>query len=833
MGGIESRMAAKVNRRSLDALPFPAGGHILCAMDDWDLVCAYRNGSEDAFSELVKRYLDLVYSAAHRSLDGNAALAEDVVQRTFALFARKSGSMTSDISMVGWLYKTACNISREVMRTESRRRGHETEAMKMQPSSVVPAMTSAWQEIAPLLEQAMCSLPENDRVTVLLRFFERKPFREIGASLGVSEEAAKMRVSRALEKLRGFFNARGISISVSALGAFLWENSVTAAPAALITSLTAGQLASTAIPLSIATKWILMSNLQKAAIVALSILLISITGVHVRKRYIENDSLRFADGALERSSLPFNSAVPATSPLPHSIVDSRLDRALANLRVAITEPWPNRRLPAAQLRQALDDLGPDRKGAVPVLLEYLKAPPGQRSLTAMCSAAFCLELLGTDASSALPELVNLARMGDLAVLNDGTPRLFAALSPDGAVVGDLVKILADPPRMGLEQLGIAINRLVDLNPALADIHRPSIAEILKTDDPQVRLNAATVLARLPGPKEPGTLPVLVNALVMERLRDSKAYDPIQTGDGSTISREGLKMEDDLARLQAVQALGDMGRSAKDALPVLTEFAELISTNNGLQLRDFALAAVGKINPALRDASPALDVALREQERAAELLKKAQAGTASFSELREGLRYENSVGFAAEGLAGHAEARAAIPALVEAIDCFGNSEAVDRLKELDPQILVERVKTKNLRGINDVAQALGELGPAMAEAVPHMRVLLDETTPADAPRAYALDEAIHRIDARQPKLLYKFDDLHEASTALVQAIYAGDKIRSPVYEAYIRDFQDINAVSRGHLLRFVESTKADPALHAIFVKKLIEKNPSLTADLLKH
>jgi hypothetical protein len=91
----------------------------------------------------------------------------------------------------------------------------------------------AWRQIAPLLDDAMGRLGEKDRNAIVLRFFENKNLSEVGAALGASEDAAKMRVNRALEKLRKFFTKRGVVHSAAIIAGAVSANSVQAASAAL------------------------------------------------------------------------------------------------------------------------------------------------------------------------------------------------------------------------------------------------------------------------------------------------------------------------------------------------------------------------------------------------------------------------------------------------------------------------------------------------------------------------------------------------------------------------------------------------------------------------
>ena len=109
----------------------------------------------------------------------------------------------------------------------------------MQNVSDESASVETWNEISPLLDGAMDKLGQKDHDALVLRFFENKNFAEVGAALGASEDAAKMRVNRALEKLRKFFTKRGVVSTATIIAGAISANSVQAAPVALAKSVTA------------------------------------------------------------------------------------------------------------------------------------------------------------------------------------------------------------------------------------------------------------------------------------------------------------------------------------------------------------------------------------------------------------------------------------------------------------------------------------------------------------------------------------------------------------------------------------------------------------------
>ena len=200
-------------------------------------------GSEQAFRELVERYVNLVYSAAIRHLE-EAQLAQDVVQTVFTALARKARTLPRDVILGGWLYRHTCFVASQAARTERRHRARDRQALEMNAFNDQPEPD--WERLSPHLDQAMKGLGTSDRDAVVLRYFEGRNLRNVGAALGISEEAARKRVTRALEKLRSSFAARGVTLSATALAALLAEHVVVAAPVGMAGAVSAAALASSA-----------------------------------------------------------------------------------------------------------------------------------------------------------------------------------------------------------------------------------------------------------------------------------------------------------------------------------------------------------------------------------------------------------------------------------------------------------------------------------------------------------------------------------------------------------------------------------------------------------
>lgn len=199
--------------------------------DDHQLLAEFaRDQSEDAFAALVARYINLVYSTAFRCT-GNPHHAEEISQAVFVILARKAGTISPRVVLSGWLYQATRLTAANFIKGEIRRQRREQEVYMQ--STLNESNDSAWDEMAPLLDEAMGKLGQTDRDAVVLRFFQNKSSAEIGAALRMNEETARRRVNRALGKLHRYFSRRGVHSTTDVIANSISAHSIHAAPLGL------------------------------------------------------------------------------------------------------------------------------------------------------------------------------------------------------------------------------------------------------------------------------------------------------------------------------------------------------------------------------------------------------------------------------------------------------------------------------------------------------------------------------------------------------------------------------------------------------------------------
>jgi RNA polymerase sigma factor (sigma-70 family) len=254
-------------------------------MDDLPLLREYAaSNSESAFETLVSRYAPLVYASALRQTR-DPHLAEEVTQAVFIILAKKAGRVGTGTILSGWLFKATRYVALAQIRAAARRQRYEQEAA-MPNEDQIPAPDPLWEQIVPLLDEAMAQLGEKDRQALLLRYFENKSLAEIGSVFGTCEDAARMRINRALDKLHRYFSRHGVASTAALIAETISLNSAIAVPATLVKSVTVAAVAhgvaggSTLILIKGALKLMAWSHMKSTVVAgAILVLAAGTTGV--------------------------------------------------------------------------------------------------------------------------------------------------------------------------------------------------------------------------------------------------------------------------------------------------------------------------------------------------------------------------------------------------------------------------------------------------------------------------------------------------------------------------------------------------------------------------
>jgi len=310
---------------------------------DADLLLRYAEiGTENAFAEIVRRHIDFVYQTALRQVGGDAHHAADVVQYVFTEVTRKAATLANHRVLKGWLFSTACHAAANIVRSEQRRRRREQEAHAMQTIANEPEPSADWMEVRPLINDALAALSARDREAVLLRYFEGRDYAEIGARFSLTADAARLRVDRALEKMRAALARAGVTSGAAALANTLAAQAGVGAPTGLAASVTATALASGATAGGGLTflSLMCMTKIQTGAAVGLLIAAaIGIAVVHRQNAQLELElaGIRAQSGELTR--LRMENVRLTQAEATNRVAQSELARLRSEI-VALKNPAP-------------------------------------------------------------------------------------------------------------------------------------------------------------------------------------------------------------------------------------------------------------------------------------------------------------------------------------------------------------------------------------------------------------------------------------------------------------------------------------------------------------
>ena len=418
---------------------------MLMMMSDSDLklIESYsRHHSEEAFAELVRRHVALVHSAAIRQVR-SPQLAEEVVQSTFIKLARLAPQLAPDTILTAWLYQVTRREAIDVVRREARRQLREQVTTRL---NATHSASTEWTDVELLLDEAMSDLDETDRAAILLRYFDNKSLREVGQTLGTSDDAAQKRVSRAVERLRDFFIKRGVSVGAGGLVAAISANAVQAAPTGMVIAISAAAALSGSALITTATttiQTVAMTALQKTA-TAVSLALLA--GVSIYKAH-QVSVLQAQIQTLKTRETP----IPEESKLPTG-GGIQIGRDLASLREENERLTRN----SAELLKLRGEVGALRKLAQEK--SQAEADPVQSAAKAWLAKVNTLRnWVDQHPEQHIPELQYLLDYDWLDAVKTST--MEGEHAPANAMEG----LRASAKRQFAHKLKVALNRFVEEN----------------------------------------------------------------------------------------------------------------------------------------------------------------------------------------------------------------------------------------------------------------------------------------------------------------------------------------------------------------------------------
>jgi RNA polymerase sigma factor (sigma-70 family) len=543
--------------------------------DDMDLVRQYAcDNSEQAFATLVSRHINLVYSVALRQT-GDASMSEEITQATFVILARKAKSLGNKTILSGWLCRTARYVAANALTIQRRRQRREQEAY-MQSTLNEPNADETWRQISPLLDDALAKLGRPDHDAIVLRFFENKNLAQVGTALGMSEDAAKKRVSRALQKLRHFFFKRGVESTTATIAETISANSIQAAPVALAKSITTVALAkgatasaSTATLIKGALKIMAWTKAKIAIAAAAGVILATSVSVVVVKQasliqgktedqWIKSIVYRGDDNQTRRWH--------SLGPIGVRMLVRAMKPPQAELAEAQASESRKTRMCAADLLWSLaNNYG--ETSAVPDVIKLLRTEK-DGSVRALELGYFdrpFQSMSETDKAALLPELIRSLNGDNSGERNNALVRLQDYINQKETVVPLMVNALQDPiPGVRV----MAVKALIQVDPQNA----------AKTNFVSVLVGCVT--------GNPSDMPGAANdAVVMlgELHREPDIAVPVLI--------QALQSDDWIIRNNAASALGKFGAQAASAVPALTK----ARADSNSDVRRQAVSALKRIN----------------------------------------------------------------------------------------------------------------------------------------------------------------------------------------------------------------------------------------------
>ncbi|MDB6053863.1 MAG: hypothetical protein JWN25_1386 [Verrucomicrobiales bacterium] len=637
-------------------------------MNDLERLQRFASGDQDAFTEIVMHHVNAVYSTAWRILQ-NSHLAEEVTQDTFSLLAQKAPALRRDVIVIAWLHRTSWNLAMKTLRNEIRRRDREQQITSTDMTTSTP--DPAWKQISPILDEGIESLAEPDRRAILLRFFEEKPSSEISKALGISEQAARARVSRAVEKLRLWFKQRGITLTSTALITLLTTYSLQAAPATLfLASQTAAQLAvNSSAPVSLGTKLLILlaqMKLKTAIISGIALLFALLVANQIRistheQKQINSGHPTSQFGLLKKPNKSIFARLKSQFG-NQSDAEEAERLALEKINEMIYSPDSPQNFPPPGMEAALRASGSRKREALEILRKAIHSGNKEAALHAAMSLKFLKEF----SAELVPEILAFMKTstdGNLNAtlawsgffLNHQDTRLPVVIDAhDTQILPAVIDVFKANPAAGAGMMAW-FHWYFLYNQSEQSAALNLLSPMLDSADSKQRLDAAIIIAHTSGKDDPRLTGDLLAGLKSEWKSDLRV-DGNPTG----------------SILSALKAIGTPARSAGETV------AELARRT---PFQNFAYDVLASIAPDLRSEIPELDEKLKKMEASAQLEQKMQ--NASVSDLLLGLKNTEGREKAAATLATlNDHASEILPRLREILNAGDSDKSYDAVNYLD-------------------------------------------------------------------------------------------------------------------------------------------------------
>jgi RNA polymerase sigma factor (sigma-70 family) len=787
-------------------------------MDDWQLLKDYvTKSSEEAFRALVERYAGMVYHAALRQTC-NPHAAEEVAQVVFIALARKADGIPRQATLYGWLFRATRFAVLNQVRQNAHRERREQEALVMQPTIEPHEADSIWERITPHLNDALDRLSAADQELVMMRFFDNKSHKDVANALGVSEQTARKRISRAIERLREIFARRGVVVSSLALGSAFAAHGTQVVPMEVAASWAkvaiAKAAAGTAATSGAGGMLTLLTSAKAASLIAAVTGLMVLAAAFTVSRSVSHGSPVAQALAADLTNSPatpdtnksLTGPVASTKSARDAGTTDPLAAALDKVKAALHDPNETALYPNSAMQDAIAGLGDKKKEALPLLEAALNDANAEVRLRATDG----LGIIGPEAKEAAPLLLGVLRAGGLGEaipqtrfskrmgelgrvasfnIYTDTMLLYALgqVHPAAEILPEFARMLKEdrsvceivyratrqfPGVRRSMQAGGWLWAIADENSeALNAAFRP----LLQDPDRVVRRSAALSLVSALGDQ--------ADAGVF-----SVAIELLQSGNDNILRVDAMSLLEGAARDPRPDAsAGEPSLTAARLGPFLNETVSALtdvaahSTREDLRLH--AAKMLDALSPDFRKSNPALAAGLEQQDQSDAFISKVGSGEATMTEVLEGLKRFPKAAPAIAGYYGRSGSNAVdlLPAFTEALSALAPSPEAS---------LGDRTKAINARQL--LADSMQKIAPELPkpiftsmDTVAIRRTMRDPVVQADPERLQKVSDACQLAEWPDRGI---FDVRPDAIRRLLAAMKDAD---APTYDALVAKVKEID------------------------------------------